>query len=500
MTATTSTSRAAGRSCGHAPVVEDGAAADDLVVVRSATRPHHTISVHRILPIVDGFAVGIGVGSVPNRALACLYLSSVLLTFTASSLYRPRIAIGLSDDWFRILGGVALPLVAIAMLGASDAATDGLIATLPGVVAAIFVCRAATALVVRRMRTSGRWADATLIVGAGEVGIEIALTLVEHPEYGLFPVGFIDGPHDGLLPLPMVGNITELNTVLTNHGVTKVIVAFGSTREPDMVPIFRACDRWDVDVFVVPRLFDLGVVPGGGNMECLWGLPLIRVRHAATTPAARRTKRCFDVTVSAAVLLLTMPLFGMLAIAIRCSSGKPVLFRQKRVGQGGRIFEILKFRTLPVNGDSDNTWSVATDARVTRIGRLLRRTSLDELPQLVNVLRGDMSLVGPRPERPTFVDQFALSYPQYFDRHRLPVGMTGWAQIHGLRGDTSIADRVRFDNYYIEQWSLWRDVTILIRSIGTVCSGIRGRHGIIRSTRRGAGGGQCGGPYQRPDG
>src|SRR5207248_10962202 len=149
----------------------------------------------------------------------------------------------------------------------------------------------------------------------------------------------------------------------------------------------------------------------------------------------------------------------------------PIFFRQKRIGQRGQVFELLKFRTMPPNEDSDTTWSVADDGRRTPVGALMRRISLDELPQLLNVLRGEMSLVGPRPERPFFVDQFRVAVPGYDDRHRVPAGMTGWAQVHGLRGDTSIPDRAKFDNHYVENWSLWRDVVILFRTLGSVLPG-----------------------------
>jgi exopolysaccharide biosynthesis polyprenyl glycosylphosphotransferase len=200
----------------------------------------------------------------------------------------------------------------------------------------------------------------------------------------------------------------------------------------------------------------------------VWGIPLIRVKRAALRTRAWRVKRAFDLVVATAALVVAAPMFGLIALAVRLSSPGPVLFRQKRVGQGGQLVEVLKFRTLQVNDDSDKTWSVVTDVRVTPIGRVLRATSLDELPQLINVIRGDMSLVGPRPERPHFVSEFNERVARYDDRHRVPVGITGWAQVHGLRGDTSIEERARFDNRYIEHWSLWRDVVILGRTVAAV--------------------------------
>jgi exopolysaccharide biosynthesis polyprenyl glycosylphosphotransferase len=181
----------------------------------------------------------------------------------------------------------------------------------------------------------------------------------------------------------------------------------------------------------------------------------------------------FDLIVGTVVLAITSPLFVLLAAAVRLSSPGPVFFRQTRIGQRGEPFQVLKFRTLRVNSESDVAWSADGDERVTLVGRILRRTSLDELPQIINVLRGHMSLIGPRPERPFFVDRFSLEVARYQDRHRVPVGITGWAQVHGLRGDTSIPERVRFDNYYIEHWSLWTDLVIMVRTIWLI---VTGRH------------------------
>ena len=184
-----------------------------------------------------------------------------------------------------------------------------------------------------------------------------------------------------------------------------------------------------------------------------------------------RAKRTFDIVVSLVVLSLTLPLLALGALAVALTSKGPILFCQRRIGQHGRPFDLLKLRSMELNPDSDTTWNVRADVRVTRVGRVLRRTSLDELPQLFNVLKGDMSLVGPRPERPFYVLQFEKSVPRYQDRHRAPVGLTGWAQIHGLRGNSSIDDRVRFDNIYIEHWSIWRDLSILARTFSAMLRG-----------------------------
>ena len=250
------------------------------------------------------------------------------------------------------------------------------------------------------------------------------------------------------------------------------IVAFGAAREPEMVKIIRDCDRLPVELYVVPRFFELGVGPAEGPwVDDLWGIPLMRLRRAALRSMAWRTKRAFDVVVASIMLAVASPVMGLCAVAVRLSGPGEVLFRQKRIGQRGEVFELLKFRTMAENEDSDTTWNVGEDVRRTWIGAIMRRLSLDEVPQLLNVLRGEMSLVGPRPERPYFADQFRVAVPGYDDRHRVPAGLTGWAQVHGLRGDTSIPERARFDNRYVEHWSLWRDVVIMFRTVGAVFSG-----------------------------
>ncbi len=220
-------------------------------------------------------------------------------------------------------------------------------------------------------------------------------------------------------------------------------------------------------------------VVAGRRFDTLAGAPYVRLPVGWPARLPRILKRLFDIVVSTVVLVLLAPVFVACALAVRIETGPGVVFRQDRVGLHGRCFTLLKFRTLkPADAEESATrWSIEGDERIGRVGRILRSTSLDELPQLWNVLRGQMSLVGPRPERPFFVQQFSATYDGYSARHRVPVGITGLAQVNGLRGDTSIEERVRFDNLYIDHWSLWQDVTILLRTLAAVCrrSGRRAR-------------------------
>jgi len=319
-------------------------------------------------------------------------------------------------------------------------------------------------------------AHRALVLGAGRVGHQVADILTSHPEYGLEPVGFVDSDpilHGGGM-LPVLGSPRTLTSLLAQHQIGAVVVAFSSIKESDMVGVIRACDRYRCELFVVPRLFELQHVHD--EMDNAWGLPLVRLRRATYRSRSWRVKRFIDVAVSATALLLLAPVMLLLAAAVRLDGGPGILFRQERVGVDGRHFQVLKFRSLrpATETESQTTWNIAHDDRLSPLGRFLRKSSLDELPQLLNILRGDMSLVGPRPERPHFVTQFRAAYPSYEARHRVPSGLTGWAQVHGLRGDTSIADRARFDNYYIENWSLWLDVKIVLRTVSSMLRGTGG--------------------------
>jgi exopolysaccharide biosynthesis polyprenyl glycosylphosphotransferase len=325
---------------------------------------------------------------------------------------------------------------------------------------------------VRTARRRGYVSHRTLVLGAGHVGRQIATALVEHPEYGLRPIGFLDSDpllSDDERPAPLLGGTEDLAETIGITGSRNVIIAFSSQPSSAMVDIIRTCDRLECELFIVPRLFELHD-RSGHDVEAVWGMPLLRMREAPFRRFSWRLKRVVDVAAAAVLLVVTAPVMAACGLAVRREGGPGVLFRQVRVGLDGRAFELLKFRSMRPTDDVESAtrWSVGEDARVGPVGRFLRATSLDELPQLWNVLRGDMSLVGPRPERPHFVHEFATTFPRYMARHRVPCGMTGWAQVHGLRGDTSVADRARFDNYYIENWSLWLDLKIILRTLTVV--------------------------------
>ena len=331
------------------------------------------------------------------------------------------------------------------------------------------IARCVSYQVIRSARRRGRLRESVVVLGDGTVADEVRKIIAEHPEYGL------NALHEPVAPLPTevasgVRSFWDLYATMRGRRVDKMIVAFSETREADLVDVLRLAVSQGVDVYVVPRFFDLVPAPLNRDVDELWGIPLQRLRPPPVRTIGWAVKRAFDIVTSGALLLLTLPLLAVIGVAVRLTSPGPALFRQKRVGLHGHQFDMLKFRSMHVSDCSDVRWT--PDAQgVTTVGRLLRRTNLDELPQLWNVLRGHMSLVGPRPERIHFVEQFQRSVPGYTARHRVPVGVTGLAQVNGLRGDTSIPERIRFDNRYIEHWSLWRDLTILARTLAQILKG-----------------------------
>ena len=301
----------------------------------------------------------------------------------------------------------------------------------------------------------------------------LAETFLEHPEYGLRPIGFLGRPLVRHVALPQLGEVRNVEQVIGDFEVRRVLVAFGEMRDQELVTILRASERVPAEIHVVPRFFELSGVPQGAPVDDVAGIPLFHLRRPALRPGARFQKRAFDMVVASMLFLLSLPVFAVIALAVRLSSEGPVLFRQKRVGLNGNLFEIIKFRTMYVNDESDTEWITDRDRdRVTPIGHVLRAASLDELPQLINVIRGEMSLVGPRPERPHYTGRFSETVSRYDDRHRVVGGITGWAQINGRsRGLDSVPERARLDNYYIENWSLWRDLVIVARTVAVLFRG-----------------------------
>ena len=400
----------------------------------------------------------------PWGVLVFLVLAGSILA--ARGQFRSRIALTLAGDVGPILASVAAALVLVSILGGFDHHVGA--ALHAGIVASVIIVSARATLYAafRAVRVHGLLNERALIIGTGPLAARFACLLREHREYGLEPVGFLDDAEERRsLPAPLLGRTAHLPSVIVEHGIQRVVIAFGAAREADMVDIVRACVDASVNVHMLPRFYELGWTSKHGQMDDVWGYPLVRLPQSAWRPPGRVAKRSLDIAVASAALLVVAPLYVALAVAVKLSSPGPVYFRQERVGERSRPVEILKFRSMRVNEDADVTWDVGGDERITAVGRFMRDFSLDELPQLWNIVRGDMSLVGPRPERPYFVERFRSEIHHYDRRHRMPGGLTGLAQVHGLRvARTSIEDRARLDNHYIQTWSFWRDVSILVRT------------------------------------
>ena len=329
--------------------------------------------------------------------------------------------------------------------------------------------RWAVAASLARIRRSGGNLQRVLVVGAGELGREVVERLDVHREYGFVVVGFLDDDpgrqQRDIHGVPVLGTTKDLNEVVLSHHVDQVMIALPLAAHYRTVQLVRQAGELLVDIKVVPDVLQYYVMKAG--IEDLDGLPMINLTQIPLQGLNQIVKRAFDIFGSTVLLMATSWLFPIIAWRIKREDGGPVFFSQVRMGMDGRSFELFKFRSMTTDaeGEGEERWTRNRDTRVTRIGEFLRRTNLDELPQLYNVFRGDMSLVGPRPEQPKFVEQFRSRYPAYNVRHRVRAGLTGWAQVNGLRGDTSIRQRVVHDLYYVENWSLGLDLRILWRTL-----------------------------------
>ena len=289
-----------------------------------------------------------------------------------------------------------------------------------------------------------------------------------HRELGFRPVGCLSVTRKrvgtSVAGVEVIGTVRDLRQVLEKRGVDQVLVALPSRSMHHLPRIMDVCADTTVDVKLVPDVYQYATLFGG--LEEFGGLPIVNLQSTGVLGINALAKRAFDLVLSSLLLLLLSPLLLSIAAVVKATSRGPVLYAQERVGLDGKPFRMLKFRTMRKDAeDRGPRFAEDGDPRITRIGSWLRRSSADELPQLWNVLFGDMSLVGPRPERPVFIDQFRRRIPRYQLRHMVKSGMTGWAQIHGLRGNTSIQKRVEYDLYYIEHWSLLLDLKILARTV-----------------------------------
>lgn len=401
-------------------------------------------------------------------------LISIVVGYSVT-LYSPKRKKTFAHECLKIVQTHVISLLVflsfLFMMKELDISREFLLLFLAGNILTVSMYRLTVKFGLRRFREKGYNKQFVLILGAGRLGKRFYENLQAHPELGFEVVGFLDDyqvEHDpsDVQYKPILGKIDDLEYVLERYLIDEVILALPLYAHDKYGEIVADCERAGVKLMIIPDFFD--ILPARPNFDHFAGLPLINVRDVPLDDLRNRFfKRSFDIAFSLAAIMLTMPLLIFIAVGIKLTSRGPIIFKQERIGLNRRPFLMYKFRSMVDQPEtsSDMQWTTENDPRRTKFGAMLRATSLDELPQFFNVLKGDMSVVGPRPERPYFVEQFREEVPKYMIKHHIRPGITGWAQTNGLRGDTSIEDRIRHDIFYIENWSFLFDLKIIYRTI-----------------------------------
>ena len=439
-----------------------------------------------------------GAGAQPIRSIAA-FEAAAFAFLAGRGHYRRRLQPSLLDDLGRIatsttVAGMALISGRVVVAPETPVAAQA-IRWWAWVTVCLVAGRLAGAVHHRRAVRNCRGGLKTLIVGTSFAGQLVARRLIDSPQLGLQPVGFLDVAGDDArdLGLPVLGRSSDLEVQVLSHGVEHVVIAFCTEPHAVLLDLLHRCRRLGLEVSLVPRLFE--EMTARVHVERLGGTALLVIPPVPARSWQRSLKYLLDKVGATFCLLILGPVILLIALSIRLGPPGPVLYRQRRVGLDGREFDMLKFRTMAAVAETDEDADVAwladtagdcyllgtppTDAaadRRTPLGRFLRRTSLDELPQLWNVLRGEMSIVGPRPERVFVARNLEQVVARYGDRHRVKCGITGWAQVHDLRGTTSLVDRTELDNYYIENWSFWLDIKVLLMTLPAIERGRRCDH------------------------
>jgi exopolysaccharide biosynthesis polyprenyl glycosylphosphotransferase len=401
-----------------------------------------------------------------------------MLLFHARAMYGVRRSVTLSDELINIAKVVSwgMLIVMSAAFFYRDFSYSRIVFGFLWITSIVFlfVSRAAIHALERSYYRKGRHLKHAIIIGGDSLANQVYTQLNRHPSFGFNILGyFSDTPAPKELNLARanhLGAVANAASFIRENHLELVFIALRSKEHHLLFDFISDCEGVNVEFLMVPDVLD--VLTSNVTMRELQGIPFLTIKTVPFTTWGRITKRTFDVVVSAALLIVLSPLWLLIMVLVKVTSTGPVFFKQKRLGMDGREFSMYKFRSMRVGAEQETgpVWTAKDDPRRTPLGVLLRKTSLDELPQLFNVLRGDMSLVGPRPERKYFVEQFKHLVPKYLDRHRVKTGMTGWAQVNGLRGDTSLEERIKYDLYYIENWSLAFDIRILLRTLRAALS------------------------------
>lgn len=401
---------------------------------------------------------------------------TIFMVFYANKLYHVTRAASRFDEAYQIFGAVSIGTIMAVAISAMTFKNSVFELDYPRAmiiyawllgVALIVMGREVHRRVWHRLRMRGIGRDRVLIVGSAEVARSVIQKIQWSPYLGYDLVGVVNGADDApeVAGAPILGPIDELGEIVEKHDIQEVIIALPEgTPRRDITRIVSMCRRGSLSIKVYPDLFEF--ITTGVTIDDLGGIPLLNVRDIQLRGWKLSLKRALDVLGSAFGIVVLSPWFMFLSLLIKLESSGPVFYCQERMGLDGKPIQVIKFRSMRSDAEKDGPgWTVEDDPRVTRLGRWMRSRNVDELPQLINVFLGEMSLVGPRPERPIYVKKFRQSIPRYMERHQERAGMTGWAQVNGLRGNTSIAERTKYDLWYVENWSLWLDIRIIVRTI-----------------------------------
>jgi len=428
----------------------------------------------RLIPLPNPAATMIS--SARYAPLMVTHILAVLIVFLYGRMYRLARSPSRVDEFYRIIGmgtvgtvtGVALAYLFFKNTPLElDYPRAMVLYAWLLTIALMTVGRLAHARLRTALQARGWGRDRVLVVGTGDVARMILHKILGNPGLGYEVVGVVDAnghQTEVTLPLPVLGHSRDLVDLIEQHQIDEVIIALPEATHQDLLVLISECEMGRATAKVFPDVFQ--IMASQVSIGDLGGLPLLTMRDVALRGWRLVAKRTMDIIGASAALIACSPLMLLTAILIKLDSPGPVFYVQERMGLDARPFPMLKFRSMRQDAEAHGPgWTRTNDPRITRLGNVLRQLNVDELPQLINVLMGEMSLVGPRPERPVYVAQFRRSIPRYMDRHRDKAGMTGWAQINGLRGDTSIAERTKYDLWYIENWSLLLDIKIIIRTV-----------------------------------
>ena len=434
---------------------------------------------HWLRQNIDWPNKAVNLGPFPDYVSMMLtQVATILAIFFFTRLYHTVRAVSRLDEFYQIFGSVSVgTMLSVAISGFIfknsvmdlDYSRAMIIYAWLSTILLVTLGRWMHYRIKARLQARGWGTDRVLIVGTGDVGYMILQKIQWSPWLGYKVVGLVDdnGANGRAFNVPVLGKPEQLAELIDQHEIDEVIIALPEATHQDILQIISQCERGSISIKVFPDVFQ--IMASQVSIGDLGGLPLLSVRDVALRGWRLSLKRGVDVIGSAMGLVVLSPFLLFTALLIKLDSPGPVFYAQERMGLDAKPFWCLKFRSMRPDAEKNGPgWTTRDDPRRTRVGEFLRRYSLDELPQLINVLLGEMSLVGPRPERPVYVDQFQRSIPRYMDRHREKAGLTGWAQVNGLRGDTSIIERTKYDLWYIENWSLRLDLKILLRTIFSV--------------------------------